>query len=202
MHRYLGFLVVELKIIESAREINQSELMAIAQLHVSEMSETLSSIRGEKVVSSLYRRLLKNGGSIVLATDNNSVVGVLSCTLDHSKIASLSTIISRPQSWFHVIRKKGLNESVRELVDAYSVSRKIQSFDNQMLYITTLFVDSNMQNQGVATKLFDAAKAQAKSMNLPVVVDTRVLNTRAIGFYEALGMREFARTSMSVIYKY
>ena len=71
-----------------------------------------------------------------------------------------------------------------------------------MLYITTLFVDSNMQNQGVATKLFDAAKAQAKSMNLPVVVDTRVLNTRAIGFYEALGMREFARTSMSVIYKY
>jgi ribosomal protein S18 acetylase RimI-like enzyme len=194
--------VVELKIIKSAREISQSELTAIAQLHVSAMSETLSSIRGEKVVSSLYRRLLKNSGSIVVAAENDSVVGVLSFTLDHSKTASLSIILSRPYSWLRVTRKKGINGSIRELVDAYSVSRKVQSLDNQMLYITTLFVDSNMQNQGVATKLVDAAKAQAKSSNLPVVVDTRALNTRAISFYEALGMREFARTSMSVIFKY
>ena len=194
--------MVELKVIKSAREINQSELTAIAQLHVSEMSETLSSIRGEKVVSSLYRRLPENGGSIVMAAENDSVIGVLSFTLDHSKTASLSTIVSRPYSWLRVIRKKGINGSIRELFDAYSVSRKVQSLDNQMLYIATLFVDSNMQNQGVATKLVDAAKAQAKSMNLPIVVDTRLLNTRAIGFYKALGMREFARTSMSVIFKY
>jgi GNAT superfamily N-acetyltransferase len=198
----MGLLVVELKIVQSVLGLDQSELTAIAKLHILEMSGTLTSIRGEKVVLSLYHRLLKIGGSIVLAMENDSVVGVLSFTLDHSKIASLSTIMSRPHSWLRVIRKKGVSESVRELVDAYNVSRKVRSFDNQMLYITTLFVESSMQNQGVATKLIDTAKVQAKLMNLPVVVDTRVQNHRAISFYEGLGMYEFGRTSKSAIFKY
>jgi ribosomal protein S18 acetylase RimI-like enzyme len=193
--------VVELKIVQSARELDQSELTAIAQLHVSAMSETLTSIRGEKAVSSLYCRLLENGGSIVLATENDSVVGVLSFTRDHSKIASLSTVFSRPHSWLRVMRKKGVNESVKELVDAYNVSRKVRSFDNEMLYITTLFVDSNMQNQGVATLMFELVKKQSILLNLPVVVDTRANNHQAISFYMGLGMVEYARTSMSVIFK-
>ena len=165
------------------------------------MAETLTSIRGEATTSNLYRRLLNNEGSIVLATENNSVIGVLSYTVNHSKIASLGTIVSKPLSWLQVISKKGMGGLVRELNDAYNVSRKVRSFDNQMLYITTLFVDSRNQNLGIATRMFDLAREQSKLMCFPLVVDTRANNNRAIRFYERQGMREFARTSMSVILK-
>jgi ribosomal protein S18 acetylase RimI-like enzyme len=165
------------------------------------MAETLTSIRGEATASNLYRRLLNNGGSVVVATENNSVIGVLSYTVNHSKIASWGTIVSKPLSWLQVISKKGLGGLVRELNDAYSVSRKVRSFDNQMLYITTLFVDSRNQNLGIATRMFDLAREQSKLMCIPLVVDTRANNHQAISFYKRQGMVENARTSMSVIFK-
>ena len=191
--------MIELKVISTDSELSRSEIEAIARLHVSEMAETLTSIRGEATASNLYRRLLNNGGSVVVATENNSVIGVLSYTVNHSKIASWGTIVSKPLSWLQVISKKGLGGLVRELNDAYSVSRKVRSFDNQMLYITTLFVDSRNQNLGIATRMFDLAREQSKLMCIPLVVDTRANNDRAIRFYERQGMREFARTSMSMI---
>ena len=193
--------MIEVRVIGAYSELNRSESEAIARLHISEMAETLTSIRGEATASNLYRRLLNNEGSIVLATENNSVIGVLSYTVNHSKIASLGTIVSKPLSWLQVISKKGLGGLVRELNDAYSVSRKVRSFDNQMLYITTLFVDSRNQNLGIATRMFDLAREQSKLMCIPLVVDTRANNDRAIRFYERQGMREFARTSMSMILK-
>jgi ribosomal protein S18 acetylase RimI-like enzyme len=197
----LEFQVIEVRVIGAYSELNRLEIEAITRLHISEMAETLTSIRGEATASNLYRRLLNNEGSIVLATENNSVIGVLSYTVNHSKIASLGTIVSKPLSWLQVISKKGLGGLVRELYDAYSVSRKVRSFDNQMLYITTLFVDSRNQNLGTATRMFDLAREQSKLMCIPLVVDTRANNDRAIRFYERQGMREFARTSMSVILK-
>ena len=193
--------MIEVRVIGAYSELNRSESEAIARLHISEMAETLTSIRGEATASNLYRRLLNNEGSIVLATENNSVIGVLSYTVNHSRIASMGTIFSKPLSWLQVISKKGLGGLVRELNDAYSVSRKVRSFDNQMLYITTLFVDSRNQNLGTATRMFDLAREQSKLMCIPLVVDTRASNDRAIRFYERQGMREFARTSMSMILK-
>ena len=193
--------MIEVRVIGAYSELNRSESEAIARLHISEMAETLTSIRGEATASNLYRRLLNNEGSIVLATENNSVIGVLSYTVNHSRIASMGTIFSKPLSWLQVISKKGLGGLVRELNDAYSVSRKVRFFDNQMLYITTLFVDSRNQNLGTATRMFDLAREQSKLMCIPLVVDTRANNDRAIRFYERQGMREFARTSMSVILK-
>ena len=193
--------MIEVRVIGAYSELNRSESEAIARLHISEMAETLTSIRGEATASNLYRRLLNNEGSIVLATENNSVIGVLSYTVNHSRIASMGTIFSKPLSWLQVISKKGLGGLVRELNDAYSVSRKVRSFDNQILYITTLFVDSRNQNLGTATRMFDLAREQSKLMCIPLVVDTRANNDRAIRFYERQGMREFARTSMSVILK-
>jgi ribosomal protein S18 acetylase RimI-like enzyme len=197
----LEFQVIELKVISTDSELSRSEIEAIARLHVSEMAETLTSIRGEATTSNLYRRLLDNEGRIVLATESSSVIGVLSYTVNHSKIASLGTMVSRPLSWLRVISKKGMGGLYKELNDAYSVARKVRSFDNRMLYVTTLFVDSSRQNQGIATLMFEFARKQSTSLNLPVVVDTRSNNYRAIRFYERQGMHEFARTSMSVLLK-
>ena len=193
--------MIEIRVIGAFSELNRSESEAIARLHISEMAETLTSIRGEATASNLYRRLLNNGGSVVVATENNSVIGVLSYTDNHSKIASWGTIVSKPLSWLQVISKKGIGGLIRELKDAYSVSRKVRTFENQMLYITTLFVDSKMQNQGVATLMFGLVKKQSTLLNLPVVVDTRANNHQAISFYKRQGMVENARTSMSVIFE-
>jgi ribosomal protein S18 acetylase RimI-like enzyme len=193
--------VIELRVIRTYSELSRSEIEVIAGLHVSEMAETLTSIRGEATASNLYRRLLNNEGSIVLATENGDVVGALSYTLNHSKIASMSTVFSSPLSWLRAISKKGISGLVRELNDGYRVSRKVRSFDNQMLYITTLFVVSRKKNQGIAKLMFDFSRKQSIFLNIPVVVDTRVNNHNAIRFYERQGMHEFARTSMSVLLK-
>ena len=193
--------MIELRVIGADSGLNLSEIESIARLHVSEMAETLTSIRGIATASSLYRRLLDNDGSIVLATESSSVIGVLSYTVNHSQIASLGTMVSRPLSWLRVISKKGMGGLYQELNDAYSVARKVRSFDNRMLYVTTLFVDSSRQNQGIATLMFEFARKQSTSLNLPLVVDTRSQNYRAIRFYERQGMNEFARTSMSVLLK-
>ncbi len=193
--------MIELRVIGADSGLNCSEIESIARLHVSEMAETLTSIRGIATASSLYRRLLDNDGSIVLATESSSVIGVLSYTVNHSQIASLGTMVSRPLSWLRVISKKGMGGLYQELNDAYSVARKVRSFDNRMLYVTTLFVDSSRQNQGIATLMFEFARKQSTSLNLPLVVDTRSQNYRAIRFYERQGMNEFARTSMSVLLK-
>ncbi len=193
--------MIELRVIGADSGLNRSEIESIAKLHISEMGETLTSIRGIATASSLYRRLLDNDGSIVLATESSSVIGVLSYTVNHSQIASLGTMVSRPLSWLRVISKKGMGGLYQELNDAYSVARKVRSFDNRMLYVTTLFVDSSRQNQGIATLMFEFVRRQSTSLNLPVVVDTRSNNYRAIRFYERQGMHEFARTSMSVLLK-
>lgn len=193
--------MIEIRVIGTDSGLSCSEIESIARLHVSEMAETLTSIRGVATASSLYRRLLDNEGSIVLAIESSSVIGVLSYTTNHSKIASLGTLISRPLSWLRVISKKGIGGLFKELKDAYSVSHKVRSFDNRMLYVTTLFVDSSRQNQGIATLMFEFVRRQSTSLNLPVVVDTRSNNYQAIRFYERQGMHEFARTSMSVLLK-
>ncbi len=193
--------MIELRVIGADSGWNRSEIESIARLHVSEMAETLTSIRGIATASSLYRRLLDNEGSIVLATESSSVIGVLSYTVNHSQIASLGTMVSRPLSWLRVILKKGMGGLYQELNDAYSVARKVRSFDNRMLYVTTLFVDSSRQNQGIATLMYEFVRKQSTSLNLPVVVDTRSHNYRAIRFYERQGMHEIARTSMSVLLK-
>ena len=193
--------MIELRVIGADSGLNFSEIESIARLHVSEMAETLTSIRGIETASSLYRRLLDNEGSIVLATESSSVIGVLSYTVNHSQIASLGTIVSRPLSWLRVISKKGMGGLYQELNDAYSVARKVRLFENRMLYVTTLFVDSSRQNQGIATMMYEFVRKQSTSLNLPVVVDTRSNNYRAIRFYERQGMHEFARTSMSVLLK-
>ena len=193
--------MIELREVRADSKLDGSEIEVIAKLQVSEMAETLTSIRGEATASNLYRRLLNNGGSIVVATEDESVVGVLSYTVNHSRIASLGTVVSSPRSWLKVISKNGIGGLIRDLKDAYSVSHKVRTFENQMLYITTLFVDSKKQNQGVSTLMFDLVKKQSILLNLPVVVDTRANNDRAISFYKRQGMVEYARTSMSVIFK-
>ena len=94
---------------------------------------------------------------------------------------------------------KGLISTIRELMDARSVSQSVKDFDNQMLYITTLFVASGRRKSGIAQLLYEVVKRDAERLQLPIVVDTRLDNEIAHLFYEHLGMHDFKQTSLSRI---
>jgi hypothetical protein len=192
--------VIELREIRSDLNLNRSIIDGITRLHVSELSYSLSSSRGKKTVSDLYIRLLRNEGSIVLAMDKLEIVGVLSYTLNREKIASIRTTLLRSQTWLRSLVKKRPIRFTREVVDAYHVSRSVQNFDSQMLYVTTLFVEKSKQNKGIASLMFDVVKKQSEMFKIPVVVDTRTKISTAVKFYERQGMYVHAQTSMSVVY--
>jgi ribosomal protein S18 acetylase RimI-like enzyme len=192
--------MIEIKTLTYESKCNNLEIEQIAKLHVFELAHTLTSARGEEAVADLYIRLLKNRGTIVLAIEDKNVVGVLSYTIDHAKIASLITVFSKPHSWLRVIRKNGSIRTVRELIDAYNVARNVQMFDNQMLYITTLFVSSSNQNRGIASLMFEIATDESTLRKIPIVVDTRIDKFDAIGFYRGQGMQEFSRTLLSMVF--
>ncbi len=192
--------MIELREIRSDLNLNRSIIDGITRLHVSELSYSLSSSRGKKTVSDLYIRLLRNEGSIVLAMDKLEIVGVLSYTLNREKIASIRTTLLRSQTWLRSLVKKRPIRFTREVVDAYHVSRSVQNFDSQMLYVTTLFVEKSKQNKGIASLMFDVVKKQSEMFKIPVVVDTRTKISTAVKFYERQGMYVHAQTSMSVVY--
>jgi hypothetical protein len=132
--------------------------------------------------------------------DKLEIVGVLSYTLNREKIASIRTTLLRSQTWLRSLVKKRPIRFTREVVDAYHVSRSVQNFDSQMLYVTTLFVEKSKQNKGIASLMFDVVKKQSEMFKIPVVVDTRTKISTAVKFYERQGMYVHAQTSMSVVY--
>ena len=192
--------MIELREIRNDLNLNRSIIDGITRLHVSELSYSLSSSRGKRTVADLYIQLLRNEGSIVLAMDKSEIVGVLSYTLNLDKIASIKTTLLRPQTWLRSLLKKRPIRFAREIADAYCVSRSVQDFDSQMLYVTTLFVARSKQNQGIASLMFDVVKKQSEISKVPVVVDTRANISTAVRFYERQGMYVHARTSLSVVY--
>lgn len=194
--------MIEVKVISSVLDIQHSELKEIAKLHIAEMSETLSSMRGEETVADLYKRLLCTGGCIVLTIKELKIVGVLSYTSDYKNVASLRAVIDRPKSWFRVILRIGIVKSLLAISDSYKISRKVKRYNDQMLYITTLFVERHNQNLGLATLMFNHVKNQKNEGNRSIMVDTKLDNMRATQFYRSKGMIEYARTPFSVILKY
>ena len=194
--------MIEVRVISSVLDIQHSDLIEIAKLHIAEMSETLSSMRGEETVADLYKRLLCTGGCIVLTIKELKIVGVLSYTSEYKNAASLRAVAARPKSWFRVISRIGVVKSLLAISDSYKVSRKVKRDNDQKLYITTLFIERHNQNLGLATLMFNHVKNQTKGANRSIMVDTKIDNMRAVEFYRSKGMIEYARTSLSVIFKY
>jgi len=191
--------VIEVQVIHLYGAMKLADFAAIADLHRKELSGTLTSLRGNKLVTGMYKRLLKHDGSIAMAKENGMLVGVLSYTPNYRKLATLSSVMFHPHTWLRIILTKGPTNTIKELMDARSVLQLIKVFDNQMLYITTLFVASGRRKSGIAQLLYDVVKLDAEKLQLPIVVDTRLDNEIAHRFYEHLGMHDFRQTSLSRI---
>ena len=193
--------MIEIKEYFSFTEIDQDLMTAISEMHAIELAGTLTSKRGTRAIRGLYKRLLLTGGSLVVAKQKGQLVGVMSFTPNHKAMASISTLAVHPLSWIRVFLSSTVAVTLKEIVDAVRVSRKLVVYENHMIYITTVFVSESQKKTGVASLLFERVNAQSLDLSVPVVVDTRLANISARLFYEKMGMQRIAQTRLSVIFQ-
>jgi N-acetylglutamate synthase-like GNAT family acetyltransferase len=194
-------LVIEIKEYFSFTEIDQDLMTAISEMHAIELAGTLTSKRGTRAIRGLYKRLLLTGGSLVVAKQKGQLVGVMSFTPNHKAMASISTLAVHPLSWIRVFLSSTVAVTLKEIVDAVRVSRKLVVYENHMIYITTVFVSESQKKTGIASLLFERVNARSLDLSVPVVVDTRLANISARLFYEKMGMQRIAQTRLSVIFQ-
>ena len=193
--------MIEIKEYFSFTEIDQDLMTAISQLHAIELAGTLTSRRGTRAIRGLYKRLLLTGGSLVVAKQKGQLVGVMSFTPNHKAMASISTLAVHPLSWIRVFLSSTVAVTLKEIVDAVRVSRKLAFYENHMIYITTVFVSESQKKTGIASLLFERVNARSLDLSVPVVVDTRLANISARLFYEKMGMQRIDQTRLSVIFQ-
>jgi len=194
-------LVIEIKEYFSFTEIDQDLMTAISEMHAIELAGTLTSKRGTKAIRGLYKRLLLTGGSLVVAKQKGQLVGVMSFTPNHKAMASISTLAVHPLSWIRVFLSSTVAVTLKEIVDAVRVSRKLAFYENHMIYITTVFVSESQKKTGIASLLFERVNARSLDLSVPVVVDTRLANISARLFYEKMGMQRIDQTRLSVFFQ-
>ena len=193
--------MIEIKEYFSFTEIDQDLMTAISEMHAIELAGTLTSKRGTRAIRGLYKRLLLTGGSLVVAKQKGHLVGVMSFTPNHKAMASISTLAVHPLSWIRVFLSSTVAVTLKEIVDALRVSRKLAFYENHMIYITTVFVSESQKKTGIASLLFERVNARSLDLSVPVVVDTRLANISARLFYEKMGMQRIDQTRLSVIFQ-
>lgn len=193
--------MIEIKEYFSFTEIDQDLMTAISEMHAIELAGTLTSKRGTKAIRGLYKRLLLTGGSLVVAKQKGQLVGVMSFTPNHKAMASISTLAVHPLSWIRVFLSSTVAVTLKEIVDAVRVSRKLAFYENHMIYITTVFVSESQKKTGIASLLFERVNARSLDLSVPVVVDTRLANISARLFYEKMGMQRIDQTRLSVFFQ-
>lgn len=179
-------------------ESNSPLIDDAARLHVESLTNTLTSSRGSQVVAGIYRRLVREGHSLYLAVDGDSVVGGLMVMLHGKSRAVGFTIAHRPSSWLTTVRKLGLRESLRQVFDLIQVMRetlKLAPHD----YIVALYVDLRARRTGVARGLIGRAITDSSNRGVGLGVDTLQDNEAARRFYENCGFREWTLTTRSTI---
>lgn len=170
-----------------------------AQLHVACLAGTLTSARGAPVVAAIYRRLVRDGHSLYLAVEGDTVIGGVMVMLDGKRRATSYTASYRPRSWLSVVRSLGAGASLQQLRDLIQVMRRTGRLARHD-YIVALYVDERARRLGVARSLLARATADSSGRGVGVGVDTLRGNDAARRLYESEGFRELATTSRSRIF--
>jgi len=170
-----------------------------AQLHVACLAGTLTSARGAPVVAAIYRRLVRDGHSLYLAVEGDTVIGGVMVMLDGKRRATSYTASYRPWSWLSVVRSLGAGASLQQLRDLIQVMRRTGRLARHD-YIVALYVDERARRLGVARSLLTRATADSSGRGVGVGVDTLRGNDAARRLYESEGFRELATTSRSRIF--
>lgn len=178
---------------------DSTHLVHAASLHTDCMPETITSQRGALTLAGIYRRLLRHGHSIYVATKRENVVGGIVVMEHQQHRSTLLTLVHRPQSWLGAIRQLGVASFFQQLRDVVAVQR-IASKLPAHNYIVAVYVDSATRRAGVARQLLTQAMESARARGVVLAVDTLQANSAAQHLYRSLGFMEYQRTKKSVIF--
>jgi ribosomal protein S18 acetylase RimI-like enzyme len=178
---------------------DSTHLVHAASLHADCMPETITSQRGALTLAGIYRRLLRHGHSIYVATKRENVVGGIVVMEHQQHRSTLLTLVHRPQSWLGAIRQLGVASFFQQLRDVVAVQR-IASKLPAHNYIVAVYVDSATRRAGVARQLLTQAMESARARGVVLAVDTLQSNSAAQHLYRSLGFMEYQRTKKSVIF--
>jgi len=178
---------------------DSTHLVHAASLHTDCMPETITSQRGALTLAGIYRRLLRHGHSIYVATKRENVVGGIVVMEHQQHRSTLFTLVHRPQSWLGAVRQLGVASFFQQLRDVVAVQR-IASKLPAHNYIVAVYVDSATRRAGVARQLLTQAMESARARGVVLAVDTLQSNSAAQHLYRSLGFMEYQRTKKSVIF--
>ena len=197
------FKVIKMRIIEVSNKESYSGqiLSSISILHCESMPQTVTSMRGIKATEGLYRRLIRTGGIVFCSVNDEEIIGVISFTMNYSRLASLSSFAIKPFSWIGVVRKLGLFDVLVRLFDSKKLMHNFKTLGQRFFYISTLFVSESNRGTGIGSELLSAAKEVALSSGVPLFVDTELDNIRARIFYVDNNFIEVGRTKKSILFR-
>lgn len=178
---------------------DSTHLVHAARLHTDCMPETITSQRGALTLAGIYRRLLRHGHSIYVATMQGNVVGGIVVMEHQQNRSTLFTLVHRPQSWLGAVRQLGVAsffQQLRDVVAVQRVSSKLPAHN----YIVAAYVDSATRRVGVARQLLTQAMESARARGVVLAVDTLQSNSAAQQLYRSLGFMEYQRTRKSVMF--
>lgn len=172
---------------------------AIAGLHVKGLADSINSLRGERVVASLYRQLVESGHLVIVASFADSIVGVIAVTDSRKALSMLRLLARSPGRWLTLAFSRPVR-MWRLVRDAVAVERaRADSKDH--LYIASLVVDTQHQRLGIARTLVMSVLEIAGQNSRVIFVDTRIDNVGARNLYQSVGFTEHDRTKLSVVFK-
>jgi len=192
-----------MRIIEVSNKESYSDqiLKSIGVRHCESMPQTVTSMRGIKAAEGLYRRLIRTGGIVFCSVNDKEIIGVISFTINYSRLASLSSFAIKPFSWIGVVRKLGLFDVLVRLFDSKKLMQNLNTDVQHFFYISTLFVSESNRGTGIGAELLSAAKKVALSNGFPMFVDTELDNVRARKFYVDNNFIEVGRTKRSILFR-
>jgi len=184
------------------KKIERGDITAAIALHEGTIPSAGARM-GEPYLRKLYTTLIEHPDThfVFGAFENTQLIGVISATNDFSKTSRLlnKQIFSLiPTVLFGLIKN---HYSFTELVSHAMVKSQIKKLlDSKTVYIVNLAVDSQIQRQGVATKLIEKLLSQSKTKSM--LVDTQKSNTTAQKFYKKIGFVPVMEVADSVIFKF
>jgi ribosomal protein S18 acetylase RimI-like enzyme len=194
----LGLLFVTESFRVDLAESGSPFLTSASELHARSLPSTLTSLRGQEVILSLYQYLTLRHHSVYVAVIGNHVVGGLVLLRHDAQYSSVAMFLHHPASWLKARRRIGFKLLVAQLQDLLQIRLNSKSLTTHD-YILALYVDEQFRRLGLARSMVMQAASDSRQRNAGLGVDTQLENHSARALYASLGFSEFRRTKRSVI---
>jgi ribosomal protein S18 acetylase RimI-like enzyme len=178
---------------------NSSHVVAAANLHTRCLPGTITSQRGSATLTGIYRKLLHQDHSIIVAVSGEQIVGGIVVLRASRPSPRWFILLYRPWSWWLAMYRLGLTSFSRQLVDVITLQRSTDSLQPHD-YIIAVYVDEDFRGLGIGRDLVRSAIENSQMRHVGLMVDTNSDNSVALSLYRQLGFRDCRQTKLSTMF--